>query len=426
MTSSGKKIQWKGTVLLNEQYHRLHAPAAPLLPTAAPAASPAPAVAAPVSAMHTKIIDALCPPPLLDPESADAAKENREPSADEENKKLLVDEHKRLRVASMSMLEGIVFKLLVSTRQEASTVAWHGTTSTMQIVDMVSATLGTDPATRQQVLTLLMLTLPSAAPECVGPYLKPYWCFRTGPHLLHDSAVPAQPCGDKACCAPAQCDRQGPLPACAHRGVWLARLPDAQGEDECGLAGPHEAHPEQRGHAVGGCANSRPTRDGRLCASRGRGARARAHAHGRGTQLRARARRRARAHEAGRLCQAPSGHAVDVQAGDVRSGQAVHGQRTLQDCAHRLGRRSSALDHPREERERQGLQDDRRDQAVRASPRIYSLRSPTCPPARLTFPTRDHTIRPVALKAASCHRDPRAQGQGRAAQAGLQGSRGAA
>ena len=47
-SSSGKKVcQWKGTVLLNEQYLRLHAPAAPLLPTAAPAAAPAPAIAAP-------------------------------------------------------------------------------------------------------------------------------------------------------------------------------------------------------------------------------------------------------------------------------------------------------------------------------------------------------------------------------------------
>jgi len=46
-SSSGKKVcQWKGTVLLNEQYLRLHAPTAPLLPTAAPAAA-ALAVAAP-------------------------------------------------------------------------------------------------------------------------------------------------------------------------------------------------------------------------------------------------------------------------------------------------------------------------------------------------------------------------------------------
>jgi hypothetical protein len=29
---------------------------------------------------------------------------------------------------------------------------------------------------------------------------------------------------------------------------------------------------------------------------------------------------------------------------------------------------------------------------VRASPRIYSLRSPTCPPARLTFPPTQHGI----------------------------------
>ena len=111
--------------------------------------------------LRAKIIDALYPPPPPDPESAEdkdndpESAENKEPSASaDENQKLLVDESKRLRVASMSMLEGIVFKLLVSTRQEASTVTWHGSVSTTQIVDMVSATLGTDPATSQQVLTL--------------------------------------------------------------------------------------------------------------------------------------------------------------------------------------------------------------------------------------------------------------------------------
>ena len=47
-SSTGKKAcQWKGTVLLNEQYFRLHAPAAPFSPTAAPAPAPAPAAAAP-------------------------------------------------------------------------------------------------------------------------------------------------------------------------------------------------------------------------------------------------------------------------------------------------------------------------------------------------------------------------------------------
>ena len=122
--------------------------------------------------LRAKIIDALYPPPPPDPESAEdkdndpESAENKEPSASaDENQKLLVDESKRLRVASMSMLEGIVFKLLVSTRQEASTETWSGNVLTTQIVDMVSATLGTDPATRQQVLTL---------PPAPGPHLKPY------------------------------------------------------------------------------------------------------------------------------------------------------------------------------------------------------------------------------------------------------------
>ena len=114
--------------------------------------------------LRSTIIDALYPPPP-DPESAEDAKENKEPSSADENQKLLVDESKRLRVASMSMLEGIVFKVLVSTRQEASTETWSGDVLTTQIVDMVSATLGTDPATRQQVLTL---------PPAPGPHLKPY------------------------------------------------------------------------------------------------------------------------------------------------------------------------------------------------------------------------------------------------------------
>ena len=145
------------------------------------------------SAMRTKIIDALYPPPACAPcpacggqvviglmdhhlehqckstlqaqslrgTVADGAKEN----VDENKKKF--DENEKLRVASMQMLEGIVFKLLVSTRQEATTVTWHGSASTTQIVDMVSATLGTNPATRQQVLTsriltFLSLTLPTA------------------------------------------------------------------------------------------------------------------------------------------------------------------------------------------------------------------------------------------------------------------------
>ena len=49
----GKKVcQWKGTVLFDEQYLRPHAPAAPLLPAAVPAA--APAVAAPSKAVRCK------------------------------------------------------------------------------------------------------------------------------------------------------------------------------------------------------------------------------------------------------------------------------------------------------------------------------------------------------------------------------------
>ena len=51
----GKKVcQWKGTVLFDEQYLRPHAPAAPLLPAAVPAAAPAPAVAAPSKAVRCK------------------------------------------------------------------------------------------------------------------------------------------------------------------------------------------------------------------------------------------------------------------------------------------------------------------------------------------------------------------------------------
>ena len=141
-----------------------------------------------LSATRTKIVDALYPPPTYTPclacggqvvaglmdhhlehqcksrrarsqrqlgplESADGAKEN----VDEIKKKL--DENEKLRAASMQMLEGIVFKLLVSTRQEASTFTWHGSANTTQSVDMVSATLGTDSATRQQVLASLVLTL---------------------------------------------------------------------------------------------------------------------------------------------------------------------------------------------------------------------------------------------------------------------------
>ena len=107
------------------------------------------------SSMRTKIIDALYP---LDPEGAEDAKENEKPSAD-------ADEDKRLRAASMSMLEGVSFKLLVSETQQGSAATWHDSASATQTVDMVSATLGTDLATRQQVCSpshphaLLMLAV---------------------------------------------------------------------------------------------------------------------------------------------------------------------------------------------------------------------------------------------------------------------------
>ena len=157
------------------------------------------------SAMRTKIIDALYPPPACAPcpacggqvvvglmdhhlehqckstlqaqslrgTVADGAKEN----VDENKEKF--DENEKLRVASMQMLEGIVFKLLVSTRQEASTVTWHGSASTTQIVDMVSATLGTNPATRQQVLTSLVLTLLSLT----FPTARALGRTHPGPHV---------------------------------------------------------------------------------------------------------------------------------------------------------------------------------------------------------------------------------------------------
>ena len=105
--------------------------------------------------MRTKIIDALYP---LDPEGAEDAKENEKPSAD-------ADEDKRCRAASMSMLEGVSFKLLISETQQGSAATWHDSASAAQTVDMVSATLGTDPTTRQQVCspshphTLLMLAV---------------------------------------------------------------------------------------------------------------------------------------------------------------------------------------------------------------------------------------------------------------------------
>ena len=44
----------EGTVLFDEQYLRPHAPTAPLLPAAVPAAAPAPAVAAPSKAVRCK------------------------------------------------------------------------------------------------------------------------------------------------------------------------------------------------------------------------------------------------------------------------------------------------------------------------------------------------------------------------------------
>ena len=114
------------------------------------------------SSVRTKIIDALYP---LDPEGAEDAKENEKPSAD-------ADEDKRLRSASMSMLEGVSFKLLVSETQQGSAATWHDSASATQTVDMVSATLGTDPATRQQVCSpshphaLLMLAVSFARPTC--------------------------------------------------------------------------------------------------------------------------------------------------------------------------------------------------------------------------------------------------------------------
>ena len=115
------------------------------------------------SSVRTKIIDALYP---LDPEGAEDAKENEKPSAD-------ADEDKRLRLASMSMLEGVSFKLLVAGLcQQGSAATWHDSASATQTVDMVSATLGTDPATRQQVCSpshphaLLMLAVSLARPIC--------------------------------------------------------------------------------------------------------------------------------------------------------------------------------------------------------------------------------------------------------------------
>jgi hypothetical protein len=111
--------------------------------------------------MRTKIIDALYP---LDPEGAEDAKENEKPSAD-------ADEDKRRRAASMSMLEGVVFEVLAATGQQGKAVTWHDSASATQTVDMVSATLGTDPATRQQVCSsshphaLLMLAVSLARPS---------------------------------------------------------------------------------------------------------------------------------------------------------------------------------------------------------------------------------------------------------------------
>ena len=62
-------------------------------------------------------------------------------------------------------IEGVSFKLLVSETQQGSAATWHDSASATQTVDMVSATLGTDPATRQQVCSpshphaLLMLAV---------------------------------------------------------------------------------------------------------------------------------------------------------------------------------------------------------------------------------------------------------------------------
>ena len=128
-------------------------------PSARPSLEPAHMTSS-TSSVRTKIIDALYP---LDPEGAEDAKENEEPSAD-------ADEDKRLRLASMSMLEGVSFKLLVSKTQQGSAATWHDSASATQTVDMVSATLGTDPATRQQVCSpshphaLLMLAVSLARP----------------------------------------------------------------------------------------------------------------------------------------------------------------------------------------------------------------------------------------------------------------------
>jgi hypothetical protein len=62
--------------------------------------------------------------------------------------------------------------------------------STTEIVDVVSATLGTDTATRQQVLTPSHgpHALGSHAPWQLGPHLRTCCCYRTGPHLLHGPA----------------------------------------------------------------------------------------------------------------------------------------------------------------------------------------------------------------------------------------------
>ena len=128
--------------------------------------------------MRTKIIDALYP---LDPEGAEDAKENEKPSAD-------ADEDKRLRVASMSMLEGVSFKLLISETQQGSAATWHDSASAAQTVDMVSATLGTDPRDSSAGA----LTLPSArlARRTSHPaHACRLTRTREGPRLLHGSAL---------------------------------------------------------------------------------------------------------------------------------------------------------------------------------------------------------------------------------------------
>ena len=84
------------------------------------------AVIARATAARTRILDALHPHPP-DSEDTDGATKNDDSTKENGVKENAGAENKKLRVASLQMLEGIVFKLLVSTRQEATTTAaWHG------------------------------------------------------------------------------------------------------------------------------------------------------------------------------------------------------------------------------------------------------------------------------------------------------------